>query len=55
MADVDADTASRCGCPRNEAGDIRCHRCREYVNVRCWNCQTPRGDGPCPTPVGAAA
>lgn len=39
-----------CGCPTNEAGDIRCHVCRERVNVRCWNCRTPRGDGPCPNP-----
>lgn len=39
-----------CGCPVNEAGDVRCHRCGEYVNVRCWNCQTPRGEGPCPNP-----
>jgi hypothetical protein len=38
-----------CGCPVNVAGDIRCHKCGEYVNVRCWNCKTPRGEGECPT------
>ena len=36
-----------CGCPRNAAGDIRCHNCGEYVNVICWNCKTPRGAGEC--------
>jgi uncharacterized protein len=44
--------AARCGCPTNGAGDIHCHVCRERVNVRCWNCQTPRGEGPCPNPIG---
>lgn len=39
----------RCACPVNVAGDIRCHKCREYVNVRCWNCKTPRGEGTCPS------
>ncbi len=38
-----------CQCPVNEAGDIRCHRCGERVNVQCWKCHTRRGDGPCPT------
>lgn len=38
-----------CGCPTlPENGDMRCHVCREYVNVRCWNCKTPRGEGMCP-------
>lgn len=44
-------TPTRCGCPVNEAGDIRCHRCGERVNVTCWNCRTPRGEGPCPNPA----
>lgn len=43
-----------CGCPPNEFGDIRCHNCGEYVNKRCWNCGTPRGEGPCPNPEGRA-
>lgn len=47
--------AVTCGCPVNKAGDIRCHACGEYVNVRCWNCRTPRGEGTCPNPVGPAA
>lgn len=38
-----------CRCPTNEVGDIRCHNCGERVNKRCWKCDTPRGDGPCPT------
>lgn len=38
-----------CLCPRNKAGDIRCHECGERVNVHCWNCGTPRGEGQCPT------
>lgn len=43
-----------CGCPTNEIGDIRCHVCGERVNVRCWKCHTPRGEGPCPNPIRAA-
>jgi hypothetical protein len=39
----------QCGCPTNAAGDIRCHKCGERVNVRCWKCGTPRGGGPCPS------
>jgi len=39
-----------CGCETNSAGDIRCHRCGERVNVRCWNCKTPRGAEACPMP-----
>lgn len=45
----------RCGCPVNAAGDSPCHRCGEYVNVRCWNCKTPRGVGTCPHPIAAQA
>lgn len=44
-------TSAACGCPTNAAGDIPCHRCGERVNVRCWNCGTPRGGGSCPHPV----
>jgi hypothetical protein len=40
---------AECNCKPNDCGDIRCHRCLEYVNVRCWNCKTPRGEGPCPS------
>lgn len=29
-----------CGCQRNAEGDIRCHKCFEYVNKQCWNCRT---------------
>ena len=29
-------TYMTCACPTNEAGDIRCHNCGEYVNRRCW-------------------
>lgn len=43
-------SAAECGCPVNGAGDIRCHVCQERVNKRCWNCRTPRGEGPCPNP-----
>lgn len=43
--EVDPD----CACRPNVAGDIRCHKCGEYVNVKCWNCKTPRGAGKCPT------
>ena len=48
-----ADTAEEgtCGCPTIANGDMRCHVCGEYVNKRCWNCRTPRGDGPCPSPL----
>lgn len=46
-----ADCDATCGCPTNEAGDIRCHRCGEYVNRRCWNCGTPRGGEKCPNPI----
>lgn len=52
-ARLDEDEAAGCGCETNEAGDIRCHRCGERVNVECWNCRTPRGSGPCPTPRSA--
>lgn len=40
-----------CSCPTHPSGngDIRCHVCGEYVNKRCWNCRTPRGEGECPT------
>jgi hypothetical protein len=45
---VDARPAKPCACPTNEVGDIKCHVCREMVNVRCWKCGTPRGEGTCP-------
>ena len=38
-----------CGCPTNSAGDICCHKCGQRVSKRCWNCGTPRGEGPCPS------
>ena len=44
----------RCGCPVNEFGDICCHVCGERVNVKCWQCQTPRGEGLCPNPVASS-
>ncbi len=43
-----------CGCPTLSNGDARCHICGEYVNKKCWNCRTPRGDGPCPNPIPGA-
>jgi hypothetical protein len=36
-----------CGCPQNSGGDISCHVCGEKVNIKCWRCQTPRGEGTC--------
>ena len=49
QTDDEAAGVRKCPCPVNAAGDIRCHKCGEYVNKRCWNCKTPRGAGECPT------
>lgn len=44
-----APESPACGCsPHPETGDVPCHICKELVNVRCWQCGTFRGDGPCP-------
>ena len=43
------DRITQCPCPVNEFGDIRCHGCGQRVNIKCWNCRLPRGEGPCPT------
>lgn len=46
-------THTFCGCRPHSSGngDVPCHVCGQYVNVRCWNCRTPRGEGSCPNPV----